>query len=128
MNADPARTVLAFDYGLRRIGVAVGNTLTGTARPLTTVTANNGNPDWRQVDRLCSEYAPALCVVGIPCNMDGTAGPLTARVRAFAANLGKRTRAEVLLLDERLSGAARRLSPPAGRIFHSSQRLIRSRQ
>jgi putative Holliday junction resolvase len=106
MSAGPARTILAFDFGLRRIGVAVGNTLTGTARPLTTLLANDGVPEWQQIARICAEYAPALCLVGVPCNMDGSTSPLTPRARAFAAELGKRVRSEVLLLDERLSSHA----------------------
>jgi len=62
--APAARTVLSFDYGLRRIGVAVGNTLTGTADALATVAASDGTPDWRAVDRLVADWRPAAMVAG----------------------------------------------------------------
>ena len=64
MIAPAARTVLSFDYGLRRIGVAVGNTLTGTAEALATVAADDGPPDWRAVDRLVADWRPAAFVAG----------------------------------------------------------------
>lgn len=96
-------TALAFDFGLRRIGVAVGNTLTSTARPLTTLAARAGTPDWDAVARCIGEWNPGVLVVGAPCNMDGTPGPLTAGARAFAAELSARFGVRTELADERLS-------------------------
>lgn len=106
MSASGSVTVLAFDFGLRRIGVAIGNTLTTTARPLTTLAARNGVPDWTQISRIFGEYLPALCLVGIPYNIDGSEGPLGPRSRAFATELRERVGGEVQLVDERLSSRA----------------------
>ncbi len=96
-------TVLAFDFGLKRIGVAVGNTLTSTAEPLTTLGARAGEPDWDAVARCVGEWGPGVMVVGVPCNMDGSPGPLTAGARAFAAGLSARFGVRTELTDERLS-------------------------
>lgn len=96
-------TVLAFDYGLKRIGVAVGNTLTSTAEPLTTLGARAGAPDWDAVARCIREWGPGVVVVGAPCNMDGTPGPLTAGAQAFAVDLSTRFGVPTELVDERLS-------------------------
>jgi putative Holliday junction resolvase len=71
MTAPAARTVLSFDYGLRRIGVAVGNTLTGTAEALATIAAQDGAPDWRAIDRCVADWRPAAIVAGVPYNMAG---------------------------------------------------------
>jgi putative holliday junction resolvase len=100
------RTALAFDFGLRRIGVAVGNTLTMSARPLTTLVARDGDPDWAEIDRLVRDYAPQICVVGIPYNMDGSETTLAPRARGFAARLHDRAAVEIALVDERLSSRA----------------------
>ena len=101
--APPARTVLSFDYGLRRIGVAVGNTLTGTAEALATIAADAGRPDWRAIDRCVADWRPAAIVAGVPYNMSGRdAGLATAALR-FADELGSRYGIEVHRVDERLT-------------------------
>ncbi len=100
---DKALAVMAFDYGLRRIGVAVGNTLSGTAEALATLPANDGEPDWRLIDKTLAEWRPALAVVGIPLGMDDRRSTLTGRAEAFAAELGRRYGIEVVSVDERLS-------------------------
>ncbi len=97
------RTVLAFDFGARRIGVAVGNTLTATAEPLTTLPAGAAGPDWDALGRCFASWRPAVAVVGIPYNMDGTRGRLAAAAEAFAVELGARFGCEVALVDEQLS-------------------------
>ena len=91
MIAPAARTVLSFDYGLRRIGVAVGNTLTGTAEALATVAADDGLPDWRAVDRLVADWRPAAIVAGVPYNMAGRDARLTTAALRFADELGSGT-------------------------------------
>jgi len=96
-------TVLAFDYGLRRIGLAVGNTFTSTAEPLTTLGARAGKPDWDAITRCVGEWSPGVMVVGVPCNMDGTPGPLTVGAQDFAAELSARFGVRAELVDERLS-------------------------
>ncbi|MEI7186621.1 Holliday junction resolvase RuvX [Dickeya dianthicola] len=97
------RTLLAFDFGTRSIGVAIGQEITGTARPLTSLKAQDGVPDWQKVEKLLNEWLPALIIVGLPLNMDGTEQPLTARARKFAQRLHGRFGVKVDLHDERLS-------------------------
>lgn len=96
-------TLLAFDFGTRSIGVAVGQRITGTARPLTALKAQNGTPDWTLIERLIKEWQPEKVVVGLPVNMDGTEQPLTARARNFANRLHGRFGVAMELHDERLS-------------------------
>lgn len=94
--------VLAFDYGTLRIGVAVGDTLTRTARPLRTIERKTALP-WEALQRLIEEYLPAQLLVGVPYNVDGTETALTAAVRDFAQQLATRSRLPVALVDERYS-------------------------
>ncbi|MCX8956959.1 Holliday junction resolvase RuvX [Erwinia psidii] len=96
-------TILAFDFGTKSIGVAIGQQLTGTARPLTAIKAQDGIPDWNKIDALLKEWQPDRVVVGLPLNMDGTEQPLTARARKFANRLHGRFGVQVDLHDERLS-------------------------
>ena len=77
MTAPATRTVLSFDYGLRRIGVAVGNTLTGTAEALATIDAHDGEPDWRAIGRCVADWRPSAIVVGVPYNMAGPNAAMT---------------------------------------------------
>ncbi|PWC16749.1 Holliday junction resolvase RuvX [Brenneria corticis] len=98
-----SRTILAFDFGTKSIGVAIGQEITRTARPLTSFKAQDGVPDWQKVEKLLSEWQPALVVVGLPLNMDGTEQPLTARARKFANRLHGRFGVRIELHDERLS-------------------------
>ena len=108
------RTVLGFDYGLRRIGVAVGETLTGTARPLAVIAAGRG-PDWPALDRLIAEWRPDALVVGIPYNLDGSPHAMTRAAERFARRLAARYRLPVHRVDERLSTAAAREAIRAAR-------------
>jgi putative Holliday junction resolvase len=95
--------VLAFDYGLRRIGVAVGNRVTGTARALAPLAARDGAPRWEQVENLIAEWRPALLLIGLPLNMDGTPSDMSARAERFARRLHGRFGLRCELMDERLS-------------------------
>lgn len=97
------RTVLGFDFGTKSIGVAIGQEITGTARPLTALKAKEGNPDWQQVEKLLKEWQPDLVIVGLPLNMDGTEQPVTAQARKFANRLHGRFGVQIELHDERLS-------------------------
>jgi putative Holliday junction resolvase len=94
--------ILAFDYGTRRIGVAAGDTLTRTARPLTVID-NRGDMPWPAIEKLVADYTPARLVVGLPYNMDGSETGMTQPVRRFAAELAGRLRLPVDFVDERLS-------------------------
>lgn len=96
-------TLLGFDYGEARIGVAVGQTLTGTATPLETVTVSNGKPDWARIDQIIAEWQPRALVVGEPLNMNGTSQHMTVAATAFADALARRYRLPVYRADERLS-------------------------
>jgi putative Holliday junction resolvase len=95
--------ILAFDYGLKSIGVAVGQQLTGTASTLKALKAVDGTPDWNQVEALLKEWQPALVVVGLPLNMDGSEQPFTARVHKFINRLHGRFGVKVVAQDERLT-------------------------
>jgi putative Holliday junction resolvase len=95
--------VLSFDYGLRRIGVAVGNTLTGTAEALATVAAQDGRPDWPALDRLIADWRPAAIVAGVPYNARGGETRLATAALRFADELGDRYGIEVYRVDERLT-------------------------
>ncbi|MDR0806774.1 MAG: Holliday junction resolvase RuvX [Enterobacteriaceae bacterium] len=97
------RTVLAFDFGTKSIGVAIGQEITGTARPLTAFKAKDGTPDWQQIEKLIKEWQPDLVVVGLPLNMDGTEQPVTAQAKKFANRLHGRFGVQIALHDERLS-------------------------
>lgn len=97
--------VLAFDFGLRRIGIAIGDTLTARARPLTALHIQNElrEADWRRIDALLVEHGARRSVVGCPYNVDGSAHALTERAREFAAALAQRTQLPIHLVDERYS-------------------------
>jgi len=98
--------VLAFDFGTRRIGVAHGQNITGTAQPLQVITANDGIPDWNEVEEVIKKWQPALLVVGLPFNMDGTRSALCDRAEKFARRLHGRFNLHCYGIDERLSSAA----------------------
>jgi putative holliday junction resolvase len=103
VSVTAARTVLAFDFGLKRIGIAAGDTLTRTAAPHGTAAAGPSGPDWSAIARTVRTLAPAILVVGVPYNADGSEGALTAAARAFAAELERRFALPVHLVDERFS-------------------------
>lgn len=95
--------VMGFDYGLRRIGVAVGQTVTGTASPLTPLPAREGIPDWLLVGALLGDWQPKIVVVGEPLNMDGSVSEMVLRARKFARRIHGRFGIQVAMADERLS-------------------------
>ena len=97
------RRAMAFDYGTRQIGVAIGQTLTGSAEPLTNLRARDGVPDWEQIARLIREWEPNVLVVGLPLNMDGSASDMSERAARFARRLNGRFQLPVETVDERLS-------------------------
>lgn len=104
-TASTPRTYLCFDYGQRRIGVAVGTTLTRTARPLPTV-ANLNRPDWPSIDKLVGEWRPAAMIVGLPLDEQGHDQAITGPARRFAARLQQRFGLPAHLADERYSSRA----------------------
>jgi len=101
----PGSIYLGFDYGTQRIGVAVGDALTGSARPLPPA-SNGRQPDWNALAKALQEWRPAGCVVGLPLDLDGQDQAITAQARAFAEQLRSRYGVPVYLCDERLSSRA----------------------
>lgn len=100
-TASPS-TVLAFDFGLRRIGAAVGQPITGSASPLGTLSNSDSGPDWPAIERLISEWRPHRLIVGLPMRDDGSTSSVTTAVLQFAADL-QRFGLVVETVDERYS-------------------------
>jgi putative Holliday junction resolvase len=96
-------TVLGFDFGEKRIGIAVGQTVTRTADPLQSIGHQRQQPDWDAITRLIDTWAPNALVVGIPINMDGTEHRLASQVMRFCRQLHGRYHLPVHTFDERLS-------------------------
>ena len=115
-------TLLAFDVGARRIGVAVGNTVSASARELGVLDMRDGVPDWPRLDRWLSEWRPDALVVGDPATLDGGDQPIRSFARAFARSLAQRYRLPVQQVDERTSSieAAQRFA--AGRAAGTRKR------
>jgi putative Holliday junction resolvase len=97
------RTVLAFDFGTKSIGVAVGQEITGTASPLSALKATDGIPNWDIVARLFAEWQPHIAVVGLPLNMDGSNQHVTFSAKKFANRLSAKYHLPVETVDERLT-------------------------
>ena len=93
---------LAFDYGEKRIGAAVGDDLTGSARPLPALPGG----DWKAVDKLIDEWRPAALIVGLPLDESGADQPVTVVARKFARQLQERSKLPVHISDERFSSRA----------------------
>jgi putative Holliday junction resolvase len=96
-------TLLAFDYGLQRTGVATGETRAGLAHGVATLSQRGGQADWRGIAALVREWQPDLLVVGLPYNADGSSSAMTEHARGFALELGVRCGLPVELIDERHS-------------------------
>jgi len=96
-------TLLGFDYGTAKIGVAVGQTLTGTATPLETLRAVRNKPDWQNIERLIETWQPEALVVGLPFQMDDKEAENADRAKRFSRQLSGRFGLQVHLVDERLT-------------------------
>lgn len=103
MSAKPPLTLMAFDYGLKNIGLAYGQTLTGTGRELAPISARDGIPNWDELARLLQEWQPQQLLVGLPLNMDDSESEICRRARKFANRLNGRFGLPVALYDERLT-------------------------
>lgn len=95
--------IIGFDYGLKNIGIAIGQSITNTASEQPSIAARDGIPDWRQLEKLLQEWSISEAVVGLPLNMDNTESELSKRARKFANRLHGRFGLTVHLMDERLS-------------------------
>ncbi|MEQ1600118.1 MAG: Holliday junction resolvase RuvX [Methylotenera sp.] len=102
---DVTGTVLAFDFGEKRIGVATGETMLKVAHPLTTINAEENETKFAQIANIIQEWRPSLLVVGLPMHMDGESHLLTQLAKKFAQRLEGRFNLPVMMLDERLSSA-----------------------
>lgn len=96
-------TALAFDFGTKSIGCAVGQSITGTARDLPAFKAQDGIPNWDNIAKCITKWQPDIIIVGLPLNMDGTEQDLTLRAKKFANRLHGRFGVKVILHDERLT-------------------------
>ena len=101
-------TLIAFDFGLKRIGVAVGETLLGNARGLTVVAHTASGPDWPAIKKILHDWHPVLLLVGYPCSMDGSPGEISRLSLRFASELRERSGIPVQAIDERLTSSEAR--------------------
>lgn len=118
-------TVLGFDFGTARIGVAVGETEVGMAQPIQVIEGEANEPRFAAISKLIDEWRPQTLVVGLPVHIDGTEHEMTARARRFANQLKGRFRLPVELVDERLSSAeAETMLAQAGHGWKSRKRHL----
>ncbi|MBK8755241.1 MAG: Holliday junction resolvase RuvX [Candidatus Competibacteraceae bacterium] len=120
MTASPScRIALGFDFGRARIGIAVGEAVTGSARPLRTLPTRQHRPDWETIGRLIAEWQPDMLVIGVPRHADDSANAMTEAALRFSRQLHGRFHLPVATIDERLSSweAEQRYfeTAPAGR-------------
>ena len=95
--------MFGLDFGRRRLGVAIGSTMTGTANPLATIPVRDDGPDWPALERLVAEWRPSQLVLGLPYNLDGSEHALRPAVEALARQLDARFGLPVEMVDERLT-------------------------
>jgi len=124
-DAPAVQTVLAFDFGFKRIGIASGDTLTATAAPRPAVAVHQHGPDWDSIAREVRSLTPKLLVVGAPYNADGSPGALAPAARRFAAELERRFGLPVHLVDERWSSLEANAALKARRASGERKRRVR---
>lgn len=96
-------TVLGIDYGLKRIGIATGQTITGSASPITTLNQINGSPDWKAIENLIVQWMPQALIVGMPYYLDGKENDMTKAVEVFCLELEQRFAIPIFKINEALS-------------------------
>ena len=106
MTSHPVRTILAFDFGEKRIGVAVGNTVTKTAESLTVLQIKNTDERWHAIEQLIQEWQASLLVVGLPKHPDGAEHTMTHKATRFGNQLKGRFQKEVVWVDERYTSVS----------------------
>ena len=124
-RANGAGTILAFDFGTRRIGVAVGESEVGLAHPLATIASERNAHRFAAIGSLIDEWHPALLIVGLPLHADGTEHGLTARARRFAKQLEGRFGLATKLIDERFTSHAARDALSEAGVGTRSQKAVR---
>jgi len=126
VDYSPTETILAFDFGLRRIGAAVGQTITGSASPLRVVSNGDRGPDFDSISTLIDEWRPARLIVGLPLHADGSPGEMQSHVEEFVRELWRyqlpidtvderytSLEAEAVLKNARAAGSRGRISKEA---------------
>lgn len=106
MSKKTIQRVLGFDYGRLRIGVAVGQTVTGSANPVCVLKARDGQPNWDEIEALLEKWQPDALIVGKPMHMDGNPHEVTKAATKFGNRLHGRYGYQVFMVDERLSSVA----------------------
>jgi putative Holliday junction resolvase len=101
-----SKTILAFDFGERRIGVAVGNTITKTSEPLNIIQEKNQQDKFQVIEALIQEWQPQLLVVGLPTHPDGAEHEMTQKAKRFGNQLNGRFQKEVIWVDERYTSVS----------------------
>ncbi|MEI7841539.1 MAG: Holliday junction resolvase RuvX [Gallionellaceae bacterium] len=124
VTTTPSGTLLAFDFGTKRIGIAVGNTISATAQPLSTINDEKNDVRFTAIAALIAEWQPAALVVGLPCNDDGTPHEMTALCRRFANRLKGRFNLPILLVDERYTSAAASTALTERGVFGRKQKTL----
>lgn len=120
MSPQHNHTFIGFDFGIRKIGIAIGQDITATARPLKTLyNTANGQPDWSAMEKIIEAWRPQALIIGVPFNMDGTKQTMTRRARHFGSQLQNRYNLPVYEMDERLSTREAR---EIDREYHNSRK------
>lgn len=117
-------TVLAFDFGEKRIGLAVGETILKAAHPLTTIESETNDARFNAIGAIIQEWHPSLLIVGLPTHMDGSEHLLTALAKKFAQRLEGRFNLPVMMMDERLSSAEAAQNLSAAGVKGSKQKSL----
>ena len=115
--------LLAFDFGLRHIGVATGQFITKTATGIATLDAKDGNPLWEEMSTLVKAWEPSIFLVGLPLNMDDTESEISIRARRFAGKLIQNFNLPTEMVDERLT-TREALSTPTKNVHEAAAVLI----
>jgi putative Holliday junction resolvase len=102
----PKGVFLAFDFGTKRIGLAIGQTITQTATPLIAIHSDNGIPHWAQLDKIMQEWEPSAFVVGLALQPDGTDSPSSLKAKQLGKRLQKKYNLPVHYVEERLTSVA----------------------
>lgn len=100
------QTLLAFDFGEKRIGVAVGNTMSKTAEPLTIIQQKNQDERWKAIEQLIQEWQPQILIVGLPKHPDGAEHDMTHKAKRFGNQLYGRFQKQVVWVDERFTSVS----------------------
>ena len=98
-----SKVIMGFDFGMQKIGIAVGQAITKSANPIAIIKAKNGIPDWIIIKKLITEWQPSLLVIGLPLNMDGSESDMSHLSTKFARKLNGRFDVPYKMMDERLT-------------------------